>query len=836
MPATLGPCDVRLTRTPLAGGASTTIEERIHGKDRRILGITRLRRTMTQGHGSALLLLDNLGNPLGSWGHGDSIKIELRPFDVKAYVAFLDGWLGRPKYDPYGVKDGHWYHPTAELDVRDWTAILDLRTVPADKEYLDTAWTTIVDDIITQALGAGFARSITTDTTKAVRYSVSKGMTLRAAIDPPRSALNAGADKWDYDLRMVSGAKTFRWFKRTTTIQRTYDVGEILPGSHRDAGDLAEVMNEVRLRGDTVPEQVVDKTALTRVGAYRLNGTALRLAQPFIAKATPLYSYLAKADRTVAKDPPTVKAYVARNSDNHDVLSEGLQKVATVLRNAALASGTIAEMFDQNTATGPTWSLVSTDVDKELVVWDLGSGKSRKAHHVASRFAATNANVTFKVWGSNDDSNWTELWSRTSQASDAVEPVTGAPAGPYRYYKLTATSTVNGSFGPRELHIIEFGNLSADYDTANEERNVHYQPALTATMVTNGADEKELLRVDLGAAKANAKAEIKHSESSANASLNIRAQQKVSGTWTDVGVFPSSTATVVDTVFIEDDDRQEFRFLLDDDRTDGSANITTTVTHVSLIWHMSDAWGTPLKDDKLKGSEASWTVNNLQKRPALLEAITYPAPRLTLTKDRYYWMIHEPQTGAATDSWMEFDYGSEANYLKAAQASSDSGASWANVATNAVLLHQLEFNNAQLEGAGDNAASKTKYANFVPSGVLSASVVDLALQTQDAVDKEAAALAKLRGDVVQRIRLEVPLGALFDANGDLVDVGKQVRLTKEAAQRFGLDAQTDLDVVEVEVDFTDPKEVRGVLILNDHFPDDDTTLAFLASLASQRRI
>lgn len=154
--------------------------------------------------------------------------------------------------------------------------------------------------------------------------------------------------------------------------------------------------------------------------------------------------------------------------------------------------------------------------------------------------------------------------------------------------------------------------------------------------------------------------------------------------------------------------------------------------------------------------------------------------------------------------------------------SPDSGVTWFSRPADMLLRTYVAFNEHQLVGTAEDAASQATYASLVPGGVLSGGLHDEALTTQAAVDAEAAALVNRRKTPPRRVSLVVP----FDEG---VTPGSRVRLEPEAAGLVGLGyAQTDVDVVQANHQGGNP----AVSVLScDEYPIDqggaaDATLAW----------
>lgn len=817
------PVDVRVTRTPLGGSPDAAIVEEVG------LGVGTVRRvgvrlSQTVGSQEGDIVVANPGGARNAWASGDGLKVEARRFGDATWTTLLDGYLGAPAYEPGVV------HPSLSAPLRGWTTLLDMVHTSTDLEYLDTAYTTIADDLVTQVLGAGFSRSITTDAATATRLVIPAGVTLRQALDMVRAGLNTGTTRWEHLVEIVSGAKQYRLYKRSTTPQATFEAVDLLPGSTRVKPDVAEVINDVRILGDVVPHAVTDKTGTTKVGTTRLDATGDQVAQPFTATTTPLYGVSFQADRSRTTDPPTLRGWVQRNSDNKDRLGASLvQGTSLRLRSGSLSSPDNAH--DANNATSAQTTYTDDDTYRELLAFDLGASPET----VRAVLFRSNAVAGHTLqWRSHTSDNFAAATVRdTYTAGSGGVQFTYLSDVTARYWFLAGKKTAGiGALNIEEVKLLRYQNAATD---PTGPKNVHDEDTATsATVATTGAQTKEVARFDFASAQPYAKVAVRHSESSAPSDLTLLVQSSDNGsTWTTLALMTATTSPVLDTSVLEPLSKRYFRVVVQDDRSGGSASITTTVTQVELYWHKTTiAEGDrPLLADQVKGSLVTWAAENLVPTPGIIEERTYPTPRLALVTGAGYWLVFKGDTGVSTSSWWELDHGTESGVIDAL-TSTDSGTTWASIATDAVLLHMLRFNNAELVGTAADATSKTTYASFVPGGVLAASVKSPVLQTQDAVDKEAASLLARRKNGAERYVLVVP----FDPT--LVP-GQPVTLTLEAAQVLGLAAETDVDVVEVRHDVEPGVQVDGAvsrLVCGEHFPSMESMTAELAALASQRRI
>jgi hypothetical protein len=157
----------------------------------------------------------------------------------------------------------------------------------------------------------------------------------------------------------------------------------------------------------------------------------------------------------------------------------------------------------------------------------------------------------------------------------------------------------------------------------------------------------------------------------------------------------------------------------------------------------------------------------------------------------------------------------------AAHVSSNTGSTWAAVAEGAQLRHTTAFNNHELEAVSNDAASQAVYANFVPGGILAGGLKDEVLQTQDMVDKLAAAEVAARSSLKPRPLVRIPLR--------FITPGNQVTLSPDWLLPTGLSGV--YDVLEVHHDV-----MGGMtdLILNDHPPLDSRAVEAGLAFATGR--
>lgn len=390
----------------------------------------------------------------------------------------------------------------------------------------------------------------------------------------------------------------------------------------------------------------------------------------------------------------------------------------------------------------------------------------------------------------------------------------------------TDPPTLNGSIARNSDNVDKatgFVNASTD---ATSPANVNDGDDATAATVatTGGGVTKELVRFDMASPQAVAKWSYRHNNSGGADPLVTNKVQKSSdgATWVDLAILPSTGTIATDTGFIEDPDFRHVRIILIDNRIAASPSITQNAYTFKLFFQTT-AYGEPLIGDELRASNLSWTVDDLINRPGLVNEKLYSTPNLALIVGRRYWLILEPAGGSSTSYW-DVDYGTDATYGATAKRSTDSGATWTDVAANAVLRFILKFNNKAITYTANDVNSQGKYAGLLPNGVLAASLQDESLTTLEAVTAEAEGVLAVRKDVQPRIVVPIP----FDPE---LEVGKRVTLADDVKEVLGISG--DFDVVEVTHELT--SEAKTFLLLNEHFLGSADALAVVAQAASQRR-
>lgn len=813
--------------------AYDSLEEASHRSvGRRIMALD-VRNPQTVGNQEARVRLANEAGRYNEWRQGDFIHVKARPFGAE-YAQVFDGFIDDVAFSP-GLE-----HPSIEVALSGWNVLLDLVSIPTETTYEGTAWTTMADNLVTLAMGADWPRTITSDAGTTVKTVIPAGMSLRQALKVCRDGLNQGANKWEVDVNVgADGQRTVRLYKRSATVQRTVRLRDLyVEGTGRRMGGIQEVMNRGKLVGGEYSRTVIDKTGLTRTGMVLLDQTSDRAAYPFVAPDTPLRSVAFYAKRSKFADPPTLLGSVARNSDGKDVVGDGALWFVTPTSSSQVSNPNNAT--DDDYATFATLTNPNDDAWYDTVVYDLGATPPAvnlvKVGVGGSNVAG--ATVHGEVMWSDDGAAYTSEYAydypQKTTTTD-YDIVFHAPAATrtHRYWKIRSK---RDSAGTRQGRIHEFDLLVAKNTStdAAEPYGVQRDEDLTthgvtnSTVVTTGAVQEVLAAFNFGAPVAAAKFVLKHTESSASSLVNLIVQRSANGsTWTDIAYLPSTTATVEDTAFLEEGSFQHLRVIVDDARTGGSAAFTTTGIHLHLVlqtpFNADDSYNAPLLGDAMVGSEVTWDITSLVTSPGVLEDRAYPTPRLALTVGGAYYFVLAVGGGSTLSYW-EIDYGTETG-VEDSIVSTDTGATWADIATDAALKVRLGFGTPNLEATVNDTASQATYADLVPGGILQGTFIDLSLTTQDMVDTAAATLVKRRASPVQRIQLAIP--------GETVTLpGSRITLALDAAEALGLSAATDLDVVETALEFRGEALVL-ILTCNDHDVGADEVVA---STANQRRI
>ena len=125
-------------------------------------------------------------------------------------------------------------------------------------------------------------------------------------------------------------------------------------------------------------------------------------------------------------------------------------------------SYTAPNAFDGNSST--VWESASGGGMPQWVKYDLGVGVTKIARQfsVMTWFADRNSPPTdFVLQGSNNDSSWTDLYTKTGETWTDAGPkfYQFANATAYRYYRLYVTATLGASYtSVKELQIMELVN------------------------------------------------------------------------------------------------------------------------------------------------------------------------------------------------------------------------------------------------------------------------------------------------------------------------------------------------------------------------------------------
>ena len=107
--------------------------------------------------------------------------------------------------------------------------------------------------------------------------------------------------------------------------------------------------------------------------------------------------------------------------------------------NATLSAD---QAFDNNEST--RWQ--SSGTYPEWIKYDLGAGVAKKARKLRIYSSAADMYTkNFVLAGSNNDSDWTTVYSGLGAESDGWQDFTFTNSGAYRYYRLTITDTYGGN-------------------------------------------------------------------------------------------------------------------------------------------------------------------------------------------------------------------------------------------------------------------------------------------------------------------------------------------------------------------------------------------------------
>lgn len=814
-----------------ANGALTYIEELRHHGPRRVVG---LRGKKTQSIGLdefTLEVQDDRALSYKSWAKGDEVKIEVEKPDgtyQEEFVGIVDRRIQR------GVT-----HPTMVFPLLGYdTLALEETHINADVAFEGVSTDAVLNSLASTYLSGWDTSGVAYTGVNVTRFEAKKGEKLGVVFARLRKQTIAGTGNlWELRALKEGGTRKLKFYQRDTAVQNTarpLDVDDLFedPEPQLLTGSFLELATRVTVHGATVPSLTVDKTGLTKAGSVILDATGDLVAFPFEGKDTVLSSVAPRGARSLINDPPTLAGYVMRNSDNVDLFGPGANlatRGATVVRTHADITNP-NNMDDENdgTAAGLGATFINQAVYEEVRVWDLQQAQYNNGFYV--KMDAPAANQNFKWEGADSASGpWTLMHEETGVGgSTEIRKYFSTPATK-RYVRLLWKNThATSNANIYEAQVIRYKNASA---AVSSPVNAHDGSDSTTSDVTTtgGGSVTELFRVDLGDVSGQVLAQVKvrHNEGTADAQKTLAWQYSDDGsTWTDEAQFASVGSVSTATITIVQPAHRHWRLIAKDNRPGGSPGHSWQVNFVKGYRHTS-AWGSPLIGDKVRGSDLSWVADNLASSPGTLEEKAYPQPRLAITQDAKYWFALAPGSGVSLTSYWEVYYGTEASYLTAAKLSTDSGATWSNIAANAVVLAKLEYNEAQLSHTENDTTEQAKYATLVQNGVLTLAELNEALTTKEAVEREAKAKLTRLKNPADAARITVPLDVS-------IVVGKRYRWAARLAERFGYAAATkDWDVVEVHPDY-----LAGVmqLVLGEHFPAPSHGLERLKDVTSQGRM
>jgi hypothetical protein len=112
----------------------------------------------------------------------------------------------------------------------------------------------------------------------------------------------------------------------------------------------------------------------------------------------------------------------------------------TYTQITGLFNGTLSNVYDKNESTYAQWSIAASS-SADLFSFDLGAQKPVFVYIVVS--SGGGSYVTFYIYGSNDNSTWTQLGSLNTTNINQI--YTLLVYGNYRYFKVSANNTDTGS-------------------------------------------------------------------------------------------------------------------------------------------------------------------------------------------------------------------------------------------------------------------------------------------------------------------------------------------------------------------------------------------------------
>lgn len=846
MPHRLDPAHVRVTRTPLAGGADTIIEETDYNPARRILEAS-VRRSQSVNPQDGHLFLDDLHQRYAAWESGDRLKVEAKRYHERDYTVLVDGFIG-----DLGTRLIAPEHAGLEVEVLGWSFILDMVTTTKEEIFEDVAWTTIADTLVTTYL-SGFTRTITSDASKATRVVFPLGMTLRESLDRVRRGLIAAtAQAWEHLVDRPGGTKTYKLYKRSATVAATIKAADLLVDAERHRGSVLDVVNRAEVVGNPVAQRRKDTRSLTPEAFANVQGSQRTWAQLFTAQGTGTRAPLSEVEfnmrRSTAQSPTALDFVVARHSDNKDKMLESKIEGSTPLRNATPSAGSIANLNDGPQSTSVSFSNAGAGAVTEIAVFDLGATPPTLwSAQYFGKGGEDPAKMNLE-WSDNDSTyNVVAVSTTLNNAGDKRADWNFGAGLAHRYWRLRYVSA--GGDGAITITAEEWRLLIVERSATDPHLND--EDDATALVVQSSANGTITFdTIDFQSKRPYIKVTMRHNDNGAEAHVDLQISADMSTFFTLVEL-PSTggDVTVVDDVFIEwfpkfqadpDLDVSLIRGFRPQLHHDGGATASKdrrlftmkVYEHTTSIVNPTGAnIEGPLAGDEMTGSKVTWNVedNPIPADPNDLTAAatetvprTYAAPKLLLVVGRLYWGLFHSPLSTVKKFW-QLVVGTETGAGLKLKTQTFTGGTWSAQALGETFLMKLDFEVITPTGTNQDSASQTKYANLVPSGVLYASLKDETVQTKETATDEAKAIVTRLKSLRQRLTIPVPFNPL-------IEEGKRVTLDADVKPILGVSG--DFDVVEVHHDLS-----RGVTraIINEHVPDANRALGLIGALAGARR-
>jgi len=789
------------------------------------------------GQQSANVSLRNRGGKFNDWASGQVVRFEAKKATDSAYGLLLEGIVDQPVF-PGGLQ------PTMSCKTTGLLGLLDVAQLSADVKFQDTAYTTIFTTLAKRFF-PGYTLSVTTDASFPGNVTFQSGMKVRDALDWCRRGLTyATGNRWEMDVTRdgSTGAKTLSLYVRATTVTRTLGVKDCIGVPVRYAGAMSDIVNRVQVYGATGPASMLDytKPRVTASTSYVPNNETV--ASAFVAQAGGLTGWAPYLDRfTYANPQPTITGYLARNSDNQNVISRGIQSRATILRNPI--------------ALGANFTTAADNVFHEVIVYDFGTtrygvnGPCIQTILFAIASTLTGGTDVWEFSYSNDDITYTVATTFTNPAGATTQFGTLAsnPDAQGRYwrlrYKNTAAETANVSY----LELQRFKNLQTSGVT-NPQAFLDNGVGTNTTMLTapgSGQTTIALLQnlpgtdAFLPRVLRLAKLQIQHSE--ANGTVDTFYRFISYSTGIVIATLPASTTLVTDTIFFTPTMNLQYLQLCPVDNRASGSNVTWTIQDLLAFEETpydASQVNQPLLGDQFGGT-TTWGSSNLTP-PAALNPFAQNASdgyealgtigggtTLTVAGSTYWYCLDVPQVvGRNNQAYTLLTTTKDATLQSLKRTIG--GASWASIGgpTRRVMA-QLQFGSGRLQTTLDDVGSQAAFANILPHGRLVGSISDAVLQTADMVNSVGNALLSLRKVARDRIEVSIP--------GDSTkDVGNRVTLDQELAFTLGLTGPVTYDCVREEHTFQAGGWIKK-LTLNDQ-PPAQYGLRLVAGIATGRTV